>query len=216
MSTRCSRATRGSRSAKRSPNSRASSTGNSTSPRSSPAADSICNWVTRHGCGRGRTWTPCSRRATPGGSWPSNQARLPARLSGKRHWRSRESAISSSSATTDVDRHGRVPRFRAGISAACRAAARPLPMLHGADMESCISARESLLSSILKRISLTRRPACFASIHTLRLRRHWQFINELKLYEIGDQHRYGVHVYGQTAGYSQFPNGIVTISSRHC
>ena len=33
--------------------------------------------------------------------------------------------------------------------------------------------------------------------HTyLRLRRHWQFINELMLYEIHDQVRYGVHVYG--------------------
>ena len=30
----------------------------------------------------------------------------------------------------------------------------------------------------------------------LRLRRHWQFINELKLYEIHDQKTYGVHVYG--------------------
>jgi hypothetical protein len=29
-----------------------------------------------------------------------------------------------------------------------------------------------------------------------RLRRHWQFINELRLYEIHDQVRYGVHVYG--------------------
>ena len=33
--------------------------------------------------------------------------------------------------------------------------------------------------------------------HTyLRLRRHWQFINELMLYEIEHQKRYGVHVYG--------------------
>jgi hypothetical protein len=31
----------------------------------------------------------------------------------------------------------------------------------------------------------------------LRLRRHWQFINELKLYEIQDQKRYGVHIYGR-------------------
>ena len=33
----------------------------------------------------------------------------------------------------------------------------------------------------------------------LRLRRHWQFINELKLYEIHDLVRYGVHVYGRRA-----------------
>lgn len=38
--------------------------------------------------------------------------------------------------------------------------------------------------------------------HTyLRLRRHWQFINELKLYEIQDQKRYGVHVYARHADY---------------
>jgi hypothetical protein len=30
-----------------------------------------------------------------------------------------------------------------------------------------------------------------------RLRRHWQFINELKLYEIHDQKTYGIHVYGR-------------------
>ena len=33
--------------------------------------------------------------------------------------------------------------------------------------------------------------------HTyLRLRRHWQFINELQLYEIQNQKRYGIHIYG--------------------
>jgi len=33
----------------------------------------------------------------------------------------------------------------------------------------------------------------------LRLRRHWQFINELQLYEIAHQQRYGIHVYGHPA-----------------
>jgi hypothetical protein len=32
-----------------------------------------------------------------------------------------------------------------------------------------------------------------------RLRRHWQFINELKLYEIQNQKRYGIHIYGRFA-----------------
>ena len=32
-----------------------------------------------------------------------------------------------------------------------------------------------------------------------RLRRHWQFINELKLFEIQHQKTYGVHVYGASA-----------------
>jgi hypothetical protein len=38
----------------------------------------------------------------------------------------------------------------------------------------------------------------------LRLRRHWQFINELKLYEIHHQKRYGIHVYGQSAARVDF------------
>ena len=41
--------------------------------------------------------------------------------------------------------------------------------------------------------------------HTyLRLRRHWQFINELMLYEIDASQRYGVHVYGRPAKTSSF------------
>ena len=86
----------------RSPSSRGSSTGNSTSRRSSRAAASTCSSATRRGCDRGRTWTRCSPRATRGGSWPSNQARQPARPNERRRWHFRESAISSSSATTDV------------------------------------------------------------------------------------------------------------------
>ena len=100
MSTRCSRTTRGSRSAKRSPSSRASSTGNSTSRRYSRVAASTCSWATRHGCGHGRTWTLCSPRATRGGSWLSNQVRQPAKLNEKRRWHFQESVISSSSATS--------------------------------------------------------------------------------------------------------------------
>ena len=37
-----------------------------------------------------------------------------------------------------------------------------------------------------------------------RLRRHWQFINELQLYEIAHQQRYGVHVYGRPADSVKF------------
>ena len=37
-----------------------------------------------------------------------------------------------------------------------------------------------------------------------RLRRHWQFINELQLYEIAHQQRYGVHIYRSPAGEIQF------------
>ena len=53
--------------------------------------------------------------------------------------------------------------------------------------------------------------------HTyLRLRRHWQFINELKLYEIQDQKRYGVHVYGRLRRLRQLPDGIVALPPGHC
>jgi hypothetical protein len=38
----------------------------------------------------------------------------------------------------------------------------------------------------------------------LRLRRHWQFINELQLYDVAHQQRYGVHVYGNPAGKVRF------------
>ncbi|WP_228489275.1 DNA methyltransferase [Raineyella fluvialis] len=37
-----------------------------------------------------------------------------------------------------------------------------------------------------------------------RLRRHWQFINELLLYEIDDKRIYGVHIYGTPQGQVQF------------
>ena len=137
MSSRFSRATRGSRSAKRSPSSRASSTGNSTSRRSSRGAASICNSATRRGCGHRQTWTRCSPRAIRGGSWLSSQARRPATARRSQDsGSSRESAISSSSATADVvvTRNISVPRR---LIRYCRTAAGPLSMLHGADMEAC-------------------------------------------------------------------------------
>ena len=49
----------------------------------------------------------------------------------------------------------------------------------------------------------------------LRLRRHWQFINELKLFEIHDQKRYGVHVYGTPREPSISCMAIVAVSSGH-
>ena len=38
----------------------------------------------------------------------------------------------------------------------------------------------------------------------LRLRRHWQFLNKLLLYDISDQKRYGIHLYGCPAGEVDF------------
>ena len=37
-----------------------------------------------------------------------------------------------------------------------------------------------------------------------RLRRHWQFINELKLYEIDHKRWFGIHIYGTASGHVQF------------
>ena len=181
-------ATRGSRSARRSPSSRASSTGNSTSRRCSRAAASTCSWATRHGCDRGRTWMHCSPRAIHGGSWPSNQARQPATRSGKRHWHFQESVTWSSSATADVDRH-----------AEYLGSAQAYPLLAGLqpDLYRCFmeqtwrhASRDGRrhADSSGDRTSLTRRLRLLREHTYLRLRRHWQFINELMLYEIHDQH----------------------------
>jgi hypothetical protein len=46
----------------------------------------------------------------------------------------------------------------------------------------------------------------------LRLRRHWQFVNELKLFEIDNHVSYGVHVYGTT---QQDPNFLMASSLYH-
>ncbi len=60
---------------RRSPPSRASSTGNSTSPPSSAAAASTCRWATRPGSGHEVTSMPCWPSRIPGGNWSSSRAR---------------------------------------------------------------------------------------------------------------------------------------------
>ena len=53
--------------------------------------------------------------------------------------------------------------------------------------------------------------------HTyLRLRRHWQFINELKLYEIHDQAAIRCPCLRTPRDEGRFPDGLVAISSGHC
>ena len=62
------------------------------------------------------------------------------------------------------------------------------------------SSAQGVVTLIHPETHFTDEKAGLLREHTyLRLRRHWQFINELKLYEIDDQQRYGVHVYGQLA-----------------
>ena len=180
------RSTRGSRSAKRSPNSRASSTGNSTSPQSSPAAASTCSSATRPGCGRE---TDVDALLAEGDPWwqlalkPSEAARKAKREATLALPGIRDLVIDG---TTDVVVTIGVSRLRAGLSATCRAAAGPLPLLHGADMEAFI--RTGIVTLIHPETHFTDEKAALLREHTyLRLRRHWQFINELMLYEI-DHH----------------------------
>jgi hypothetical protein len=62
------------------------------------------------------------------------------------------------------------------------------------------SSAGGIVTLIHPETHFTDEKAALLREHTyLRMRRHWQFINELKLYEIHDQKRYGVHVYGRPA-----------------
>ena len=108
----------------------------------------------------------------------------------------RESGIFVTNATTDVAGTAAIPWLSAGLPAASRIAARPLPLLHGADLEA--SHAGGVVTLVHPESHFTDEKAALLREHTYRrLRRHWQFINELKLYEIQDQKRYGVHVYGR-------------------
>jgi hypothetical protein len=58
-------------------------------------------------------------------------------------------------------------------------------------------SRTGVVSLIHPESHFTEEKAALLREHTyLRLRRHWQFINELMLYEIVHKQRYGIHVYG--------------------
>jgi hypothetical protein len=62
------------------------------------------------------------------------------------------------------------------------------------------SSNKGIVALIHPETHFTDEKAGLLRQHTyLRLRRHWQFINELKLYEIRNQQLYGVHVYGNAA-----------------
>jgi hypothetical protein len=67
------------------------------------------------------------------------------------------------------------------------------------------ASREGIVTLIHPESHFTDQRAGLLREHTyLRLRRHWQFINELQLYEIRHLQRYGVHVYGHPYGKVQF------------
>ena len=67
------------------------------------------------------------------------------------------------------------------------------------------SARDGVVTLVHPETHFTDEKAGLLREHTYRrLRRHWQFINELKLYEIQDQKRYGIHVYGPASDETGF------------
>jgi hypothetical protein len=67
------------------------------------------------------------------------------------------------------------------------------------------SSRQGIVALVHPETHFTDEKAGLLREHTYsHLRRHWQFINELKLYEIRNQQLYGVHIYGCSAGDIKF------------
>lgn len=80
------------------------------------------------------------------------------------------------------------------------------PVLTGLqpDLYRCFMAQTWGHASVPGIVTLVHPESHFADVRAgllrsetyLRLRRHWQFVNELVLYEIDDKRAYGIHVYG--------------------
>jgi hypothetical protein len=67
------------------------------------------------------------------------------------------------------------------------------------------SSERGIITLIHPETHFTDEKAGLLREHTyIRLRRHWQFINELQLYDIAHQQRYGIHVYGPPAESVEF------------
>jgi hypothetical protein len=100
------------------------------------------------------------------------------------------------------------------VTAEYLGSAQVYPMLAGLqpDLYRCFMERTwsntshvGIIALIHSESHFTDDKATLLREHTYRrLRRHWQFINELKLYEIGDQQRYGIHVYGHLSNEVKF------------
>ena len=181
------RSTRGWRSASGSPSGRASSTGSSTSRRSSRAAASTCRSETRPGCGRDSDVDALLAEGDRGGSWrcKPTQAEMAQRRDADA--RARRACASSSLTARPTSRSiASSLGSAAAVPASRRAAAGPVPLLHGADVASPVAAWRRRRLSTPRRTSRTRRPGASRGSVLSRLRRHWQFINELQLFEIHD------------------------------
>src|SRR5262249_16217098 len=64
---------------------------------------------------------------------------------------------------------------------------------------------EGIVTLVHPETHFTDEKAALLREHTYtRLRRHWQFVNELKLYEVDNHVRYDIHVYGHPTGNVSF------------
>ena len=132
----------------------------------------------------------------------------------RRRWHFRESAISSSDATADVV-----------VTAEYLGSAQAYPLLAGLqpDLYRCFmeqtwrhASHDGIVALIHPETHFTDEKAGLLREHTyLRLRRHWQFINELKLYEIRHQNDMA-SMYTDSPRSGQLPDGLIAISSGHC
>ena len=137
----------------------------------------------------------CSPRAILGGNWPSNQVKQPAMPSERKHWPYRESADFVIDSTTDVN----VTVEYLGSAQAYPLLAGQQPDLYRCFMEQTWNhvSRIGIVTLIHLESHFTDDKAGLFREHVYRrLRRHWQFINELRLCNIQHQKRYGVNVYG--------------------
>ena len=144
-----------------------------------------------------RTSTRCSPRATRGGS--STVKPTQAEVSERRASdacscpASRDLVVDG---TADVVVHVGVRRVTAAVSRTWRASSRTSTAASWSRPGGTSPPAASSASSTPRPTSPTRRLALLRAATYRRLRRHWQFINELSLFEIHHLVTYGVHVYG--------------------
>ena len=133
----------------------------------------------------------------------------------KRLWRCRASATCG----RRHRRHRRAQRpssARAQLSATCGPAARSIPLLHGADLAQHVTAVVSSALIHPETHFTDEKAGPLRQADYRRLRRHWQFINELQAIRRSRTNiAYGVHVYGSRAREPRFLNGVIAVSPGH-
>ena len=94
-------------------------------------------------------------------------------------------------------------------------AAGPLSLLHGADLAARVSAAASIGLIHPETHFTDEKAGCSAPTTYRRLRRHWQFINELKLFEIHHQVTLRRARLRRRAREPDFLHGDLALSPRH-